>query len=321
MFKHYLQLFRAQTYPATLLCILVPYLYNHPFDLTALIILILALPIHYFSFGHNSLMDTYGGHDVKDTFKKHHPLVSGIISMNSAHNVIHSGIIATVILLSLLTLTVSANKLMSLLFLLLYFVFGHGYNDGLGKSTVHSYLPISLCFTSLAGYGWFMSHSEIDMFGSLLLLYIFLTILFQIAWEGNLKDISSDRVNLLRKLGVKGDFGDLYLGKVSCIGVVIKAFNIAVGIFLAVMVPLFNHVVGLIWLILVIIVSTPLIGKHISLSRGKILLFCSLTEITTIYAMLFIAVNLSVASLLAVYGVVYFFVMNKILWGVWYPKV
>ena len=66
-FRDYLQLFRAQTAPATILLILTPYLTNATlFSLETATIFIFALLIHWVSFGHNSLMDTAMGYDLKD---------------------------------------------------------------------------------------------------------------------------------------------------------------------------------------------------------------------------------------------------------------
>jgi len=110
--KSWLQLFRAQTSPAIILLILIPYLANASlFWLETLAIGLFALFAHWISFGHNSLLDSCiipeKGKlppDFTDPSKSHHPLIRGDISFHEAHNVIHwslSGLAVVAILLSL----------------------------------------------------------------------------------------------------------------------------------------------------------------------------------------------------------------------------
>jgi len=317
MMKEYFQLFRSQTYPATMLCLLTTFLYKNVFDFKALLLLLLAIPLHYFSFGHNSVMDYW--YDLKDVHKKHHPLITGKINLFKAHNLIHTGLVLTVISFITVTFVYGVNVTLSLTFLCLCLAFGHAYNDGLGKSTILSFIPISLCFTSLSAYGWFMSHNEINIVGLLAITYVFFNILYQIAWEGNLKDVESDKINLLRWMGVKCSCGYVFIPKkVLAFGYLIRVILLILIIHISLIV---NNFLGLIFQIPSLYTSYRIMTPKIVWGRGKALLFMSLTEILTIYALLFTLVSFNVALMLGVYGVLYFFICNKVLWGVSYPRV
>lgn len=277
-------------------------------------------------------MDFY--HDIEDVNKKHHPLVDGRIIYNQASNMIQTGLAAMVVALGVFTVKFAANMSMSLFFLLLYFGFGHAYNDGLGKSTIHSYLPISLSFTSLGLYGWFLSHSELNLFGYLLIAYIFCTILFQIAWSGNLKDMDADEVNLLRKLGATDIMADWHTkagvqlsGRAQLVGLVMKGMNYVLAFLMILANPLFftfpfvsfGAVIAL--FIMLSFFTYNLVRRRMTQSRDIMLIQMSMIEIASIYIMLFITVDAIVALALAVYGVTYFFLVNKKIWKFIAPKV
>jgi hypothetical protein len=195
--RKWLQLFRAQTGFATVYTIITPYLLagGDPGNLTWIIPL--SLLTHYASFGHNSVMDYW--HDVGDPHKRHHPLVSGAISLRRAHQVIHTMLVVAGALWVLATLHVSPAPHLAVSALLLYALLGHSYNDGLDKHTIHSWAPISLCYTALAAFGWFLASPRIDMLFTLLLAVSFSSIFYQIAFEGNLKEICVEE-SLLEEL-------------------------------------------------------------------------------------------------------------------------
>ena len=196
--RKWLQLFRAQTGFATFYSVTVPYLLAGGDPRLIPVLLPLSLALHYASFGHNSVMDYW--YDVKDVHKKHHPLVSGEISLRRGHQVIHTLMCLVALTFTALTLLVSPKPSYALASLLLCTVFGHAYNDGLDKNTIHSWAPISLCFASMAAYGWFLAGGEVNKVFVLLLAVVFSSIFYQIAFEGNLKDICVEHT-LLNEVG------------------------------------------------------------------------------------------------------------------------
>jgi len=320
----WLRIFRAQTMPATLLLILVPYLTNAEFfSLTTLEIALFAVLAHYLSFGHNSLMDTYGGWDYRDPSKKHHPLVSGRVSMTTAHNVIHWGLGLLSVIAAIISIYISPNPIMALTFILLWFVWGHAYNDGLDKECVLSFLPISICFTALGLWGWFLSHSQLDYVGLLLTGYFFFTILFQISWSGHLKELSlKERSNILIKMGASITPKGWFIPGASRIyGILIKAINLIFGILL--MLANFT-LVRLVWYVILCLLSITMLHqltKPRPYKRDSELFNMSLMEIFTIYMPIPLVLEWTEATILMLLGIIYFFGVNLLLWEKPHPKV
>jgi len=203
------RVFRAQTAPATVYTIAIPYLLAGGDPVYLLALVPLGILLHLFTFGHNSVMDYW--YDIKDPNKQHHPIVRGDISLSKAHAVIHNGLAIVTILFIAVTLILSPIPDLALAMLTLYLIFGHAYNDGLDKNVIHSWGSISMCFTFLALYGWFLGTKVYDIRTNLIMLWAFLTIFYQIAWEGNLKDLwnPAESLNMLKSMGFKvKDLGD-----------------------------------------------------------------------------------------------------------------
>lgn len=210
--KKWLQLFRAHTSPSTVLAVEVFFLLGGGSFLSwyNLVIVLWATLLHWFGFGHNSLMDYARGIDTKDPNKKHHPLVDGRIDVNSGYKVINWGLFITMILGLAIILLSPGNQIYVLGGMLVYIVCGHVYNDGLDHATVWSFFPLSLSYTALCWSMYFISSTAITETFLFALGYLFLVELFEILWEGNLKDIANPaEVNLLRSIGVKVDKGKL----------------------------------------------------------------------------------------------------------------
>jgi len=324
----WLRVFRAQTAPATILLVLTGYLTAKSlYTLEALILLLYCLFIHWISFGHNSLMDTAMGYDLRDPSKKHHPLVAHRIKLSKAHNVIHWSLGILAILGAIISIYYSPAPLMALFCLLMFYAWGHAYNDGLDKESLLSFVPISLCFTFLGAWGWFLGNRDLSLLGITLIAYYFFTILFQIAWSGHLKELQiRERSNLLIKLGAKLDVNwkgeKIFIpGNARYFGWSVKIINLIIGFFLMIQkFTLVRLVISVILGSLVIYQLNQLTKKRIY-NRGKELFNMSIMEILTIYFPLPIVLDYVTAIILMIFGVVYFFGINKILWKVPYPKV
>jgi len=323
MLRHWLQLFRAQTMPATLLLILVPYLTNASLlSLDTLTVCTFAVLVHYISFGHNSLMDTAMGYDLKDPSKSHHPLVTSKIKLSVAHNVIHWGLCLLAVLAILISLTLSPNPTLALVSIFLWFVFGYAYNSGLSKECLLSFLPIAICFTAMGAWGWFLSHEELNTTGWIYLAYIFSTILFQISWSGHLKELElEERSNILVKMGAKVEQGRFIPRKSRFYGCLVKAINL----FFAALLWLQSSVV--VSLVIFVLFSIGIIAMLHQLTKARIynrpkeLLKMSIMEILTIYLPLPLLLDAPTAMVLMLFGVIYFFMVNRFLWRAPYPKV
>jgi 1,4-dihydroxy-2-naphthoate octaprenyltransferase len=160
--RDWLQVFRAQTAPATVIMVLTSYLLGggNLFTVEGLSLGILALLFHWFTFGHNSLMDTVAGHDLRDKQKAHHALVRGAISLESAHKVIHTGLFILTLIAIWLALKGDGNPSLALAWFAIFITAGHAYNDGLSKTTIWSFAPITICFTAFSLYGFYISATE-----------------------------------------------------------------------------------------------------------------------------------------------------------------
>jgi len=322
--RDWLRLFRSQTAPATILLILVPYLTNASlFSLGALMIGLFALFTHWISFGHNSLMDTAMGYDLKDPSKAHHPLVTGRISLTAAHNVIHWGLSGLCVLAILISLNFSPNPILAIISIFLWWVFGYAYNSGLSKESLLSFLPIAICFTAMGAWGWFLSHSSLDRLGWLLLGYFFATILFQISWSGHLKELElKERSNILVKMGAKIEHGFFLPGGATFYGLFIKLVNIPIlgSLILSENITISRSI----WLALIVTLSCYLLVKLVlprRYIREKELRNMSVMEILTIFTPIPLVLPWLESIILMLFGVAYFFLMNKLLWGVEYPRV
>ena len=326
--KAWLQLFRAQTAPATLLLVLVPYLTNaYFFDIKTLILAFYCILTHYFSFGHNSLMDTAMGYDVEDPSKQHHPLTSGEIKLPTAHKVIHFGQMLLVFLGAYISLSFSPNPSLALATFSMFMVSGYAYNCGLSKESLLGFMPISLCFTCLGAWAWFLSHSSIDQVGWLLLAYFFMTILFQISWSGHLKELElRERSNILTKMLAKVDvtwMGEKVFvpGKAWVYGWFIKAFNIFLGGLLCFYNFMLMRLVCWVLFASLTLFYLRELTKPRVYRRNRELLNMSVMEILTIYTPIPLVFPWSEAIILMVVGVIFFFGMNKAIWRVSYPAV
>ena len=321
--RKYFILFRAQTAPATVFTILIPFLLaGGDLSLVPLIFLFGTI-LHFASFGHNSVMDYW--YDIKDPNKQHHPLERGEIKLHEAHQLIHTLLIIATILLIILTLY-SRFPVYAFISLLLYIVFGHAYNDGLDKNTILSFLPISLCFTSLTAYGWFLGNGAINEFFVFLLLWAFLTIFYQIAWEGNLKDLynpSELNFNMLRRIAtLTFDLSDISKIMTSIRGFLNTLIIILLSLYLGI-----NIAFIIMFTLITIIEIRSIIRIHLIVSRedfsqpdvrnrllenfGQAEAF----EFFRIATLLLLTDVWPMFGIIFLYGLVWFVFMNTILFG------
>lgn len=320
--KAWLQLFRAQTAPATVFLLLMPYLVGASFfEAKTLVLAFLLLLIHYFSFGHNSLMDASMMYDQRDLSKQHHPLVSGVIKLHTAHNVIHWGLALLTVFAAAVTVFWAVNVAAAMVCLMAWVSFGHAYNDGLSKESLFGFLSIGLCFTAMGGWGWFLSHRDLNPGGIIYLAYGFLTILYQTSWSGFIKEMQlRERSNVLARMGARLDVtwkGEKKFlpGKSRFYAYLVKGS----GLVLAGLLCWLNY--SLVRLVVLVLLGAAVIWLLYQTTRSRVydrpreLKLMSFMEICTIFLPIPLMLGLLEAVLLMVVGVVYFWVMNRWLWG------
>jgi len=264
------------------------------------------------------------GYDKADPSKSHHPLVAGRISMTVAHNIIHWGSCGLAVLAILISLTFSPNPTIALVSIFLWTVFGYAYNSGLSKESLLGFLSISICFTAMGAWGWFLSHNSLDRLGRLLLGYFFMTILFQISWSGHLKELElKERSNILVKMGAKVERGEFEPGYATLYAPAIKGINVPI---LGSLLLRENwEIIRALWLSVMIVFVVYFLFQLVKpreYKRSKELRNMSVMEILTIYTPIPLVLPRLEAIILMLFGVAYFWSVNKWVWGVAsYPRV
>jgi len=344
--KNWLRIFRAQTAPLTVVTVMAAYLNGEWKPLDALILLVFLVLIHWFSYGHNSLMDTALGYDQRDDNKQHHPLVNGIISLTNGHVMIHIGIVMITVLVSLFSIMISTQPTLTITLLLLWTVLGQAYNDGLSKESILGPYMISLMSVCMVWWGWSLSHSTIDLVGILYGIYIFLLIMFQISWDGSLKDLTQpEKSNILIKLGVCIRDVEVKLPRIFNPGIVVRtldelyvprkakiyAYSLKFSSLLVALFMIFLQfneptilIIAMIYFIIVSLLSYTFwkdLVKTQLWNRPKLLAVMSYEQIFSIYLPIPLIMEPVLALFLMSTGVVYFVKMNKWLWDSSYPKV
>lgn len=334
--KAYLQLGRAQTYPADWLLVMTPFLAGFP-DLGQILILsVLMFFIHWASFGENSVLDFTQGFDKVDPAKSHHPLSDGRISIPSAMNAIHYTKALSSVAAILLIAQWSPNPTMAMAALFLWYAWGTAYNVGLSKTSVFGFVTIVLCFAAMGTWGWFLTHATLTPLGWAYIMYAATIILFQIAWSGHLKDLKQgERSNILVLLGASihtvGDsqtLGDRNLkyfdpGMAKYLGFGMKIAGIVALSYLFLQVPF--DIGKAVWFSLIIIGMTIMMFKMIPghyWNRAKDLRMMSIMEILSIFAPVPLMLDPLTSLVILGFAITWFFVANRKLWGTTlYPKV
>jgi 4-hydroxybenzoate polyprenyltransferase len=305
------------------------------FSKFGLLLFVFSILLHYFIFGNNSLMDTcivpsprQLPYDMQDKMKKHHPLITGKIKLATAHKVIYTGIVFLSFAAILISFYGSGNTSLSLAFFLVFVVSGFAYNCGLSKVTVWKFFPISLCFTALCTYAYFLMSENINNLIILILIYIFLTEIFEVGIEGDQKEIETNtEVNLLKYLGTKTSHNKIFMSLSSkIVAWCIKISNLAVGLYITIYIGLRYETMLLfaLFALLVIYFAYKIIHDK-EWGRDVKLRYYSFEEISTIFLLLVIIIpymGLLEAVTLMFFGVVYFIILNKINWGTFFiPRV
>lgn len=308
MLVDYLRLFRSHTAPATIITMLVAFYVGggRVFSYFGLLIGVYALLIHWLSYGHNSLLDYKTGYDVRDKHKQHHPLVSGRMTIAQADRVIQWGLLIFSGIGAAISYYYAANPVLSIAGLLLFYSAGHAYNDGLGKTSILKSIPLTLCYLGLWIWAYFLSAGTLTYLGDLVMVYMALTILYQIAYEGELKDIEADEANLLRYLGAKIEKGIFYPGKAAFLGS-LKLAGIAVLLLINTSFYVIAGAGSMLLLLLLLTDTRTWIHKQ-ELTRVAVM------EIITIYMLVIAVMPWREGVILMFSGIVYYISLNKLMW-------
>ncbi len=318
---NWLRIFRAQTAAAVFMLVMIPYLLagGGLFTWNTLVLALWSILAHHMAFGHNTIMDTLMGWDIMDQNKLHHPLVANIIKKETALKVISIGIVISTFIAILLVRYSNGNQFYAMSFLTLFLIGGMIYNSGISKVSFWDVIPISLCFTSLSLFSYFLVAKEFNELIILIALYIILLQWFEIGVEGEIKDIElKNEINLLTKLGTKFDGNTFNMGKSIIYPWGLKLAGLAVGGYIVYKFT-FNITTVILFALfafLAIYFCFELTKKRIW-NRKKAIIDMALEEIITIFLLPLILIPIIGSKeviIILVFAIVYFVGMNSLLW-------
>jgi hypothetical protein len=326
---NWLRIFRAQTAAAVFMLVMIPYLVagGKLFTWNTLILALWSILAHHMAFGHNTVMDTLMGWDIMDENKLHHPLVANIIKKETALKVITIGIVLTTLIAIFLVSYSNGNQFYSMAFLCLFLVGGMIYNSGISKVSVWDFIPISMCFTSLSLYSYFLVAKQFNELVILIAIYIILLQWFEIGVEGEIKEIElENEINLLTKLGTKFDGNVFFMGKSIIYPWALKLAGLAVGAYIV-----YKYTFELTTIVLFSIFAFLAayfcyeLTKHRIWDREKAIRDMALEEIITIYLLPLILIpiiGIQEVLIILLLALLYFVGMNSLLWKTRFaPKV
>lgn len=318
---NWLRVFRAQTAAAVFMLVLIPYLTagGPLYSWKTLILALWSILAHHMAFGHNTVMDTLMGWDIMDQNKLHHPLVANFIKKETALKVVSFGIFFTTLIAILLVGYSDGNRFYAMAFLSLFLIGGMIYNSGISKISIWDVIPISICFTSLSLFSYFLVAEEFNELIILIAFYIILLQWFEIGVEGEIKEIElKNEINLLTKLGTKFDGNSFNMGKSIVYPWGLKLAGLAVGGYIVYKYTyeLTTIVLFALFAFLAIYFCFQLTKKRIW-NRKKALRDMALEEIVTIFLLpvvLIPIIGVTEVMIILAFAILYFIGMNSLLW-------
>jgi len=320
--RDYMRIARLQTAPATLLLLMISYLVGGGtlFSITGLLLCVFAIFTHGTTFAHNSFIDTLSGYDVKDPAKITHPLVKGTVSINEATKVINIGLFFVTVIAVIFVLLLNGNHAWALVCLVFFITCGHWYNDNFSKISIWKFIPITICFTSLSFFGFYLASKHMNSLMLCVGVYFALTLLFQISYSGELKNcFQTNETNLLRRLGANIKDGFFYPYHGFFYGWAVKTVNVVVGGYIVYrFTPHPISVVMFLFFAVLMLYFCHRLTRPRKWDRDKSLKDMSLEEVGTIYmipAVLLPVIGYIEGVSLMLFGIIYFVILNKINWG------
>lgn len=270
---------------------------------------------HITGYGHNSLEDWKNGYDRDDPNKDHHPLNSGSISPRAASVLIKSLIGIT----SVYALALVYPSVGGVVVLIGGVTAGIIYNK-YGKRTHHKYIFISIAHTTVFILPYVsLGGSITSPVFILCVAFVFLWVLFQIAYSGEVKDIMRDEENYLTTRGADTGRGNVYYPQhIILESISVKCITGLIAAFISVMVGGVNVVIAAIGMLTLIAISNT--GKMIRSGPYKredeIKRMSVIEMITSSMLVLSISPLIGYVNAILVIGlsIAWVFSMNKYLW-------
>ena len=319
MLRPVLRLFRAHTSPYTVLMVYIPLLYAgraaDPWSF--LLVVVVGTVLHMAGFGMNTVTDWLAGFDKRDEGKRHFP-VGREISEPDAVLAVSVTLIAASVMLPVLYVYVSGSYrclAYALAASLVYVAAGVSYNIGVDHLSTAGPAIYAISYGSLAASAAFAACGGYEYaaywfgFGALSGLY-------QIGYSGWVKDYMGEG-------GPGSELVQLPAYRASMLAARVLLYLTAAYIayrYLSLPVLLAAYTAGLAVLFLALsarlhmaIWGNALAGDRLASTRAM-----GLSEILSLYYPLLVLLPLEpvYAGAAAVYGIAWYAVMNRLLWGV-----
>ena len=275
-----------------------------------------AVVYHAAGFLHNDISDYR--HDKQDAAKAHFPLISGEVSSRQANVLL--GIMTGITLF--LGLGLSRGRWLSVIFLLTAVGFGWLYNFRCKKDAA-SPLYITTAFVSLPLFSCFAFRQHLSLLMIWTLCYMAFLMLFQIAVEGYMKDILTDKTSLLKILGTQ-----IQNNNQIHVSVTTKLFSWGLKVPGLILFFIIWHksesgIASLILgsMILIIIIGTVhALMKSGPFDNRRRVRFCAIIELFS-YSLLIFALQgklgWGMTGFFILYPVAWFILLNRLTWKTW----
>ena len=278
---------------------------------------------HAWGFTENNIQDYE--YDLKDPAKQHFALIKGEIPLSTAKNVNHILFVLTLFGGVMLTnlkesILVIGPHWIPLIFLFMSMSTGMLYNR-LCKKSLTAPLFIAIAFTSVPLFTYFCRAQELNLPIILVSIYTIFLMLFQIAFEGYLKDLESDPVNLLRAWGAKiviDESPKLNIGRQAYFWGTLKIVNMMIGLILLLLIDTSAYAEVLFFFMWMgtLIVFYKLVD--IKYDNKKVTSNAARMEILTYFALILALQGIldwTITITLVIYPIVWFVVFNRLTWG------
>lgn len=272
---------------------------------------------HAWGFTDNNLQDYE--YDRKDPAKQHFALIKGTIPIGKAKLVNLLLFIPTLLLGLALTYPIIEHPT-AFAFLILCIISGMMYNRTCKKSLLAP-IYIAIAFTSLPLFTFFTISSTFNPAIIMVGAYTIFLMLFQIAFEGYLKDIETDPVNLLRTFGAYVRNNKLQLGFQKSFWLFVKIINVFIGLYFILVINIDSADSAATFLLYAFLVVL-MIGIYDKLvqenyNNKKITSNASRMEILTYFALIVSLQSIlgwETVAILLIYPIVWFLVLNYATW-------
>jgi len=314
--KPYLQLSRIhssplETVPAYIGAALAS---NSVFSIDIFLWIIAGVLYHVIGYSMNSYEDWKAGYDQDDPHKQHHPLNTGVLSPDTAKRFTYT----LFILGTLYTVYIIPNVEGYAVFILAV-LFGVLYNT-IGKKTSFKFILISIAHTAMFVLPYVSLGGDIVLaefiFG---VIFMFLSVMFQISLSGNIKDIKIDEESFLQFLGASTSNNHVSFGNtVRIYSYTLKILTIILAILVTLMHQNITATGIIISLSIGVYFSTYRLVSDGYFNRGQRLTDMSLIEGLTVSILVFMyshVLGITIAVAIVLSSSMYVFVLNRYLWG------